>query len=281
MTMQLKAGVVVGIPFRARKEGTTHGLVVPEWAVTLANLVWPMNTTVAWAPVKGLPRDTARNNIAEETLRLGAPYLWFIDDDVQVPPDAARHLLTTIKQAPDDVMVVGGIYCGKLDPPEPLVYVGGNGTGAHWKWKRGDIFECSGIATGCMLIKTEVFKHIEKPWFRDVDGETEGWNVEHKAPTAYLNMTDDLWFCEKIQAAGFKILADTRVLCSHWDVENDKVFDLPADSYPMKPRDRVMPVCAPEGTVTALDIDAELAAAKKMRIIHDDEAHKAIARCGD
>lgn len=238
--MKLKAGLVVGIPFRGREEGTTAGLVVPEWAVTLANLTWPMNTNVAWAPTKGLKRDLARNSIAEETVKLGSPLLWFLDDDVQPPPDAARHLIDTIKQADDDVMVVGGIYCGKLDPPEPLVYVGGNGQGAHWKWKKGDIFECDSIATGCMMIKTEVFKHIEMPWFRDVDGETEGWTIENKAVGAALNMTDDLWFCEKVRAAGFKILADTRVICTHWDVAAGKPYDLPADSYPMRPREQLV-----------------------------------------
>jgi len=232
--MNLKVGCVVGTPFRKRKPGTTDGLVVPEWAISLANLTWPCNTNIAWAPVKGLPRDEARNGIADETVRLGSPYLWFVDDDVQVPPDAPRYLLSTLAQAPDDVMVVGGIYTGKLDPPEPLVYVNGNGHGAHWKWKRGDVFECSAIATGCMMIKTEVFKHLEKPWFKDLDGETEGWTIENKAVGARLNMSDDLYFCEKVQSAGFKILADTRVICSHWDVANDKVFDMPLDSYPMR-----------------------------------------------
>ena len=235
--MNLKAGLVIGIPFRARKEGTTDGLVIPEVAITLANLTFPLNTNVAWAPVKGVVRDEARNKIAQESLDIGAPYLWFIDDDVQVPPDAARNLITALKQADDDVMVAAGIYCGKMDPPEPLVYVGGNGLGAHWKWKKGDVFECDSIATGCMMIKTEVFKHIEKPWFRDVDGETEGWTIANKAVGARLNMTDDLWFCEKVKSAGFKILADARVLCTHWDVPTGKFYELPEDSYPMRPRE--------------------------------------------
>lgn len=232
--MNLNAGLVIGVPFRKRRPGTADGLVVPEWAITMGNLQMPTNVIVAWAPSKGQIRDVARNGIAQESVRLGAPYLWFIDDDVQVPPWAPRQLLTTLKQADDDVMVVGGIYCTKGELVEPLVYKGGNGTGVHWKWKRGDIFECSAIATGCMLIKTEIFKHLEEPWFRDVEGLKDGWTVEHKAADAALNMSDDLWFCEKVQAAGFKILADTNVLCTHWDTENGIPYDLPADSYPMR-----------------------------------------------
>lgn len=235
--IQLKPGIVIGIPFRSRKEGTVNGLIQPEVAFSWSQFAFPMNTNVAWAPVKGYPRDVARNSIAEETVKLGSPYLWFLDDDVQAPPDAPRYLIETMKQAHDDVMVVGGVYTGKLDPPEPLVYVGGNGQGAHWKWKKGDIFDCHSIATGCMLIKTEVFQHIEKPWFRDAEGETEGWTIPNKAEGARLNMTDDLWFCEKVKAAGFRILCDSRVLCGHWDVPNDKCYELSATSYPMRPRE--------------------------------------------
>lgn len=239
--IKLKAGVVVGIPFRARKEGTVDGLCVPEWAITLANLQWPTNTNVAWAPVKGMGTGEARQCISEETLKLGAPLLFCLDDDVQLPPDAPRLLMETMSQAPDDVMVVGGIYTTKRHPPEPLVYVGGNGHGPHWKWKKGDIFECSGIATGCMLIKTEVFKHLEKPWFKDIKGETEGWEIENKAVDAMLNMTDDLYFCEKVTQAGFKILADTRVLCTHWDANTGQYFEMDPNSYPMKPKEEAVP----------------------------------------
>jgi hypothetical protein len=235
--IEIKPGLVIGLPVRSREIGTVKGLIQPEVAFSWSQLQFPMNTVVAWAPVRGFPRDQARNSIAEDTVRLGAPYLFFLDDDVQAPAHAPRCLIDTMKQAPGDVMVVGGVYTGKMEPTEPMVYVGGNGLGAHWKWKAGDIFDCHSIATGCMLIKTEVFKHIEKPWFRDAEGETEGWTLPNKAEGAGMNMTDDLWFCEKVKAAGFKILCDSRVLCGHWDVANDKCYELGRDSYPMRPRE--------------------------------------------
>lgn len=231
--IEISCGVIVGLPFRKyNPKNGGAGLVFPEWAVTLANLQWPLNTTVGWAPCKGLPTGEARQKICEEAIGIGAKYVFFIDDDVQVPPDAPRYLIGTMKQAANNVIAVGGIYFSKADPTEPVVYVDNVGSGAHWKWKRGDVFECSGIGTGCLLVNLELIQKLEKPWFKDLLGETEGWTIANKAAEARLNMTDDLYFCEKARSAGYKILADAHVICSHWDINTGRPFDMPKGCYP-------------------------------------------------
>lgn len=214
-------GVVVGLPYSR--------LVMPEWAVALARQSWPTNVNICYAPIpcenrktgwSGPTRDEARSLIVQGAIDLHAPYIWFVDDDVEVTFDACRQLLKSIKEADDDVMAVGGIYPSKQDPPEPIVYEV-NGHGAFWRWKKNTVFECSLVGTGCMLIKTEVFKHIEKPWFKDIDTPT-------------LQITDDAWFCGKLQRAGFRILANAHVLCTHWDAETRTPYRLAEDSYPMR-----------------------------------------------
>jgi len=233
--IKVECGVIVGLPFRQYKPGSPAGLVMPEWAVTLANLRWPLNTTVGWAPIKGMQTGDARQKICEEAIDIGAKYVWFIDDDTQVPPDAACYLIGTMKQAADDVIAVGGIYFSKGDPSEPIVYLDSVGQGAHWKWKRGDVFECSAIGTGCLLVNLELIQKLEKPWFKDLFHETKGWEMSNKTEGAKLNMTDDLYFCEKARAAGYKILADAHVICSHWDLRTGRVFDMPKGCYPDTP----------------------------------------------
>ena len=198
---------------------------MPEWAVAIATQNWPTDINPCFVPVRStkknpIPIDAARNYIAEGALDLGAPYVWFIDDDVQVPFLAARYLLSALKQADDKVMAIGGIYPSRQNPPEPIVYKG-NGVGCFWKWKAGQVFDCTLVGTGCMLIKTEVFKHLEKPWFRKVDSDL-------------AKITDDAWFCDKVVSAGFKILAHGGVLCNHWDNEQEVCFTLPQDSYPFQ-----------------------------------------------
>lgn len=206
-------GLVVGLPTRGKKVGL-------EWSIFFAYQQFPLNCNRELIVVKGKPVDEARITIAKKAIDSKAKYLFFLDDDVAAPTHAVKHLMYILESADDDVMVAGGIYCAKENPPYPMVFRG-DGFGSFWKWKRGEVFECSSIGTGCMLIKTEVFAKLEEPWFfTDVNNR----------------ISDDLWFCDKVQKAGFKILADGNVLCDHWNYDTDPPipFRLPKDSYPMK-----------------------------------------------
>ena len=209
-----KMGLAVGI-------ASGRKMAPIDWCISLCLQNWPSNMNVAYVPMRGLPVDKAREAIAKATCDLGAPYLLFLDDDTEIPMQGARHLIETMQQADPDVMVVGGIYPSRRANPEPIVYKG-NGAGPFWRWKKDTIFECTGIGTGCMLIRTEVFKHLPEPWFKTVD-------TEHGA------ITDDLWFCDLVTQAGFKILADAFVICKHWDVATEICYEFPDDCYPMLP----------------------------------------------
>lgn len=216
-------GVVVGI--RSSRQ------VMPEWAVALATQAWPINTNVCYVPIhcenkktgsKGPTRDQAAELIIESAKQMNAPYVWFVDDDVEVPYGACRQLLNTLKSAPDDVMAVAGIYPAKRLPIEPVVYKV-NGHGPFWKWKKDSIFECALVGMGCMMVKTEAFDRIgEKPWFKDVDTDS-------------IQLTDDGYFAGKLELAGLKMLADAHVLCTHWDNESQTPYRFPEDCYPMLP----------------------------------------------
>ncbi len=210
-------GVIVGFP--------CSRLWVPECSIAIASQSWPINTNVCYIPIhcenpktgsKGPTRDKARELIAESALQLNAPYLWFIDDDVEIPQGACRQLLKTLRSAPADVMAVGGVYPAKRNPLEPVVFKT-NGEGPFYNWEKDEIFPVSLIGTGCMMIKTEVFQHLEKPWFKDVD-------------TDMLQITDDAWFCGQLEAKGFRVLADGHVLCTHWDADTMTPYRL-EDSF--------------------------------------------------
>lgn len=231
--MLSSVGLAIGLPFCGRP-------ISPEWAVAFSSQNYPMNLRRSLCVLKGEEIGAARNQMAESALKHGAKYLWFLDDDVAPPFSGIRSLMTTLENAPPDVMVAAGIYCAKTLPTEPVVYRG-NGGGAFWQWKAGDIFECTGIGTGCMLIRTEVFKHLEKPWFKTVDqpGTPEEPVVQE---------TDDLYFCDRVIEAGHKILADTNVMCIHWGYENGdfKPYMLSGDCYPIRPVTDSEPRCKKE-----------------------------------
>jgi GT2 family glycosyltransferase len=63
------------------------------------------------------------------------------------------------------------------------------------KWEKGTkLLKVDGCGAGCFLIKREVFEKIGRPWFRmEADSICE---------------TEDLAFCERAKASGFKVYVD-------------------------------------------------------------------------
>lgn len=233
--MLSSVGLAIGLPFCGRP-------IAPEWAISFSSQNYPMNIRRALSCLKGEEIGKARQQMAELAVEKRAKYLWFLDDDVAPPFHAIRSLITTLENSDKNTMVAAGIYCAKTWPTEPVVYRG-NGIGAFWNFKAGDVFECTGIGTGCMVIKTELFQHLEKPWFKTVD---EGGTPEQPI----LQETDDLYFCDRVIEAGFTILADASVMCVHWgwdEVKKDFIaYMLPAESYPMRPPSETEPRCKRE-----------------------------------
>lgn len=231
----MKVGIALGLTFSARP-------ICPEWAISIAQINYPMGTNTAVIACKStyesaIPIAEARQQIMEKAIEMGVKYLLYIDDDTAPPVHIARELMYQLEQ-PDnqDVAICGGIYCSKRDPAEPLVFTE-FGHGVHWNWKVGDVFECAGIGTGAMMVRTAACEKLPKPWFKTTDipaTETTWREME----------TDDLYFCRKVRDAGYRILANGKVLPIHLDyrIQKDggliwKPYMLPENSYPVKPRE--------------------------------------------
>ena len=118
----------------------------------------------------------------------------------------------------------------KVDRPEPLVFKGPGG-GPYWDWHVGEVFECSAIGMGCTLIRTEIFKDIEKPYFRTVDDLSPHLD---NIPSGE-QWTEDLFFCKKvIETKKWKIIAHGQLVMPHIDVRTGKEYTLQPDSKPMR-----------------------------------------------
>ena len=70
--------------------------------------------------MKGKPVDEARQEIAENAVKIGAKYLFFVGDDVVCPGHTFRQLIYRMENNPS-IGVCGGVYCAKCDPSYPLV----------------------------------------------------------------------------------------------------------------------------------------------------------------
>lgn len=214
-------GLVIGIPTLGRP-------VSLDWAMALKSMNPPINFNCVFQIVKGQPIDVARNAICKYALEAGAKYVFFLGDDVLCPNYAIRQLIFRMEQDPK-VGVVGGVYCAKCDPPSPLVFRG-NGVGSYWDWKIGEYFEVTGLGMDCTAIRTEILKELPEPWFKTVESDQflDGINQAE-------SWTEDLWFFNELhQRTDWKVMCDSYVMCDHFDVYTDKVYNLPPGSLPYR-----------------------------------------------
>lgn len=219
--VKVGVGITLGIP--------TYGRALTmEWANAYKQLNPPINYNMRFGQVWHMKIAEARNALVEQALEQESKFLFFLGDDVVVPGHAMRKLIYRMENM-DDLGVVGGIYCSKVDPPSPLVFRG-NGKGSYWKWKVGEFFEVTGLGMDATLIRCSVFEELEKPWFKTVNIDDYEEGVSNAEA-----WTEDLWFCKRvIEETDYKVYADASVMCEHWDAPSRKKFVLPPDSYPMQ-----------------------------------------------
>ena len=136
--------------------------------------------------------DENRNNAAREALAMGASHLMFIDSDMAFPDNGIATL------ASRDKRVIGANYNKRKLPPESTVKtIGGKGIPTY-------PFKCEVVATGFMLIQTDIFKILDKPWFfYEYDSEQDD------------TIGEDVYFCKKAQAKGIDVWCDPTIEVKH------------------------------------------------------------------
>lgn len=204
--------------------------IPPDVMFAYHQMASPMNTNHYHLQLRGLEVGEARNIFAEHALQNECKYIFFWDEDVACPPQTIPELIYKMQHHPE-AAAIGGVYCLKREPAEPLLFRG-NGNGPYWDWRAGEFFEVSGIGMGCTLVRTEVFKDLKKPWFKTEFNYTKMMDGIAGAES----WTEDLWFCQRVSDTGkWKIYADTSILCTHYDMTYPcKGYSLPADSKPVQ-----------------------------------------------
>ena len=181
----------------------TKSSIDAEAAIAAANLDTDgLDVEFAYADGRGVYGVAqARNCVAKKAVEGGYDYLFSIDSDTIVPSDALKLLLDP------EADIVLGIYRYKNESGDApfFKFVPDEDGSNKWKWDEipPERFDVIQAGLGCALIKTSVFKRLEKPWFH--------WD---ERPSG-CHTGEDIWFCNKAQNAGYKIVADGRVKCKH------------------------------------------------------------------
>lgn len=154
--------------------------------------------------------DRARNLLTQRALNDGCDYIMFIDADMILPPNAIDNLIDM------NLPIASGLYFQKGKPYLPVARLKRNEDDEDHRFLEdfefGKIIKVAGAGFGCVLIKANVFREIEYPWFKfdwkEIRGKLE-------------QIGEDLYFCDKAKDAGYDTYLNTGIVCSHFGTEVD------------------------------------------------------------
>lgn len=162
--------------------------------------------------VRRIFHDFARNAMVEDFLDSGCDVLWFLDSDV-TPPE---HILDLVTESYDKWKVAGGIY--PIFMPTPgndhnsvmwAAYAKATGKGYHPCASIPDEGRdfVDGLATGCIMVKREVFTEIlpERPFFK----------FSYDENTRTMTEGEDFYFIRRCNEKGLKFFTDFSMRCKH------------------------------------------------------------------
>lgn len=143
----------------------------------------------------------ARNMAIEEAFKHNCTHVLFIDDDMAYKPDALIKLLTR------DLDVVSGLYLSRQYPHAPLVFDIADDNGACLSTYLTDnisgLIPIVAAGFGFILIKTDVFRKMDKPYIRLGELNSEEW-------------CDDIGFFKRVrEQVNCKMYCDTDVRLGH------------------------------------------------------------------
>ncbi|MDA8940739.1 ANP1/MMN9/VAN1 family protein [bacterium] len=112
-----------------------------------------------------------REKLIKSSMEVESDYTLWLDSDMTFPSTTLLRLLSHDKE------IVGCNYKKRSNPQTPVAY---KEIGNWDSWvsldEEKDLVEVEGVGMGCILIKTDLFKEINKPYFEfTYNKETDDW----------------------------------------------------------------------------------------------------------
>lgn len=174
----------------------TNKYIEPQTFKSIYDLEVPDGYTVEFQYFYGYQIDQIRNLIASWAVKYD--YLFSVDSDISFPKD------TLVKLLSHNTDIVSGLYIQRI-PGQHNLELYRNGINVKYEdVKHQQLVEVDSCGFGCVLIKSDVVSSVEYPQF-----------VYKSAIDHNYTVSEDTYFCLKAREKGFKVFADTSVLCEH------------------------------------------------------------------
>lgn len=186
--------VLVGVP--------TSDYVHKNFAMSMIRMTRFSKLNLCLSLASGSIICQNRITIANTARRIGAKYVFYIDNDMSFPEHTADRLVHIAEEHNYDIL--GCNYLFK-NPPHRSMAQGLEGKDMDLS----GIDEIGRLPNGMLLIRTSVFDALEEPWFIYAPASLRG------KPTI---KSEDYIFCDNARAAGFKVYMDSILSLElvHW-----------------------------------------------------------------
>lgn len=179
----------------------TAKYIESETFKSIYDLEVPDNVELTFQYFFGYNIDQIRNLIAHWASHYD--YLFSVDSDIVLPKDCLVKMLNHDKD------MVSGVYIQRK-PGEEILEIyrknqyGGVSNVPFIQLQPEGLHEVDGCGFGCVLVKSEVIRKIGYPQF-----------VYKSALSHKDTVSEDVYFCTKAKELGFKIFADSTIVCNH------------------------------------------------------------------
>jgi len=145
--------------------------------------------------------DQVRNLIASWAVDFD--YVMWVDSDIILPRDTLTKMLSHDKD------IVSGMYIQRIPGTHNLEIYKDSGQGGVVRTSleelpQNSLVEIASCGFGCVLVKSKVMNDVGHPQF-----------VYHVALDHRHTVSEDVDFCVKARAKGFKLFVDTSIKCAH------------------------------------------------------------------
>jgi len=186
------------------------GDVSYEWSCAFADLWANRPPGTGRRKLGSYVVDIAREHGAADAVESGFKWVFFLDSDVIVPADAIQRLLAHNKP------IVSGFYSRRHNPIHPLLLRRAPNNGEFavvTGYPPGSLVDVDLVPSGCLLISTNVFRRVPRPWFFYTDGRVI--DIGGQSILLPNGVSEDYYFSLRAASFGFRACVDTALKCGH------------------------------------------------------------------